>query len=394
VPPDATVSAEQPWSAARLLWTLEPGVAHLNHGSFGAVPLPVQRAQQRLRDEAEANPTKFHSRGLMDRLAHVRRYLASFLGADPDRTAFVPNASAGVSAVLASLPLRADDEVLLTDHAYGAVLLAVERACELSGARPVVRPIPLGAAPDEVVAEVSEGIGPRTRLLVIDQIASATARLFPVAELVAAAHERDVPVLVDAAHAPGMLPVRVDDLQADFWVGNLHKWGCAPRGTAVLMVGPQWRTAVRTATVSWWEPDGFPRSFDYPGTVDFTSWLAAPVGLHTLGSFGWEALRARNAALAAHGQRTLADALGVDGADLVGDDTVSMRVVPLPPGVAATPEDAIVVRDRIAGELRAEVNVNAWNGQGLLRVSGQAYNGCAEYEELADQLPMLLRRMA
>jgi isopenicillin-N epimerase len=162
VPPDATVSAEQPWSAARLLWTLEPGVAHLNHGSFGAVPLPVQRAQQRLRDEAEANPTKFHSRGLMDRLAHVRRYLASFLGADPDRTAFVPNASAGVSAVLASLPLRADDEVLLTDHAYGAVLLAVERACELSGARPVVRPIPLGAAPDEVVAEVSEGIGPRT----------------------------------------------------------------------------------------------------------------------------------------------------------------------------------------------------------------------------------------
>ncbi|MEU7617012.1 aminotransferase class V-fold PLP-dependent enzyme [Micromonospora rifamycinica] len=383
----------EPIPGARLLFTLDPSVSYLNHGAFGAVPLGVQRTQQRLRDEMEANPQRFFGQALIDRLAHTRRHLAAFLGADPEGTALVGNTTTGVAVVLQSLGLRPDDEVLGTDHGYGAVNLSVARECRRTGATTRALHLPRSASDAQIVEIVRAGIRPgRTRLLLVDQLTSATARVLPVAALVAVAREHGVPVLVDAAHVPGMLPVQVDAIGADFWVGNLHKWGFAPRGTAVLVVAPPWRGRIEPLVVSWQQPSGFPGNVEWQATLDYTGWLSAPAGLYTLRSLGVERVRAHNAALAAYGQRVVGAALGVPPADLPdpGGPGVAMRIVPLPPGVAGTLEEAGALRTRIADRLATEVSVMAWHGQGWLRLCGQVYNTADEYERLAARLPALL----
>ncbi|MET8907317.1 aminotransferase class V-fold PLP-dependent enzyme [Micromonospora sp. NPDC004551] len=383
----------EPIPGARLLFSLDPSVSHLNHGSFGAVPIAVQRAQQRLRDEMEANPLRFFTQGLVDRIAHTRRHLATFLGADPEGTALVGNATTGAAIVLQSLGLGPGDEVVTTDHGYGAVGFSVERECARTGAVSRVLPVPLTATDEEVVEIVRAGLRPgRTRLLIVDQITSPTARLFPTAAIVGVAREQGVPVLVDAAHAPGMLPTTVASVGADFWVGNLHKWAYAPRGTAALVVAEPWRERIQPLVVSWEQASGFPTRVEWQATLDYTGWLAAPVGLFTLRSLGLERVRAHNAALAAYGQRVVGDALGVAPADLPdpGGPAVAMRLIPLPPGVATTLDAARDLRTRIADRLSAEVSTAAWKGRGYLRLCGQVYNTPDEYDRLAVRLPTLL----
>ncbi|MFB9234312.1 aminotransferase class V-fold PLP-dependent enzyme [Plantactinospora siamensis] len=378
---------------ARLLFSLDPAVAHLNHGSFGAVPIAVQRAQQRLRDEMEANPLRFFTRGLSERIAYTRRHLATFLGAEPDGAALVGNASTGTAVVLQSLGLRAGDEVLLTDHGYGAVRLAVERESRRAGAVYRTLAVPLTATDDEWVAAIRSELRPgRTRLLVVDQLTSPTARLLPTAAISAAARSMDVPVLVDAAHAPGMLPTAVREVGADFWVGNLHKWAYAPRGTALLAVAERWRSRIEPLVVSWEQDAGFPLSVEYQATLDYTSWLAAPTGLFTLRTLGLDAVREHNTALAAYGQQVVGAALGLEPAQLPppGGPSVAMRIVPLRRGLASTIDDARALRQRISDELATEVAVNAWGGRGYLRLSAQVYNRAEEYDRLAERLPSML----
>ena len=383
----------EPIPGARLLFSLDPAVSHLNHGSFGAVPISVQRAQQRLRDEMEADPLRFFTAGLVDRITHARRHLAGFLGADPDGTALTVNATTGVAVALQSVGLRPDDEVLTTDHGYGAVDFAVRRECQRTGATHRVLRVPLSATAEEIVQIVRSGLRPgRTRLVVVDQLTSATARLFPVAAIVGVAREHGVSVLVDAAHAPGMLPATVQSIGADFWVGNLHKWGYAPRGTAVLVVAPPWRERVEPLVVSWEQEAGFPGRVEWQATADYTGWLSAPVGLYVLRTLGVDRVRAHNAALAAYGQRVVGDALGVPPADLPdpGGPTVAMRIIPLPAGLATTMDGARALRARIAERLAAQVAVNSWDGRGWLRLCSQVYNSPDEYDRLAVHLPTLL----
>ena len=387
MPPPAAIPG------ARLLFSIDPAVSFLNHGSFGAVPIGVQRAQQRLRDEIEANPVRFHASGLVDRIIHTRRHVAGFLGADPEGSALVPNTTTGVSLVLQSVRLESADEVLVTDHAYGAVDLAVRRQCRRSGATVRSVALPMGASNAEIVGRIRSALRPgKTKLLVIDQISSATATAFPVRDVAAAVHEHDIPILVDAAHVPGMLPVEVAALGVDFWVGNLHKWAFAPRGTALLSVAPAWRRRIDPLVVSWEQEQGFPLAVEYQGTIDYTPWLAAPTGLFTLRTLGWAAVRAHNSTLAAYGQQVVGAALGLAPAELPqpGDPQVAMRIVPLPTGLATSPAEAQALRQYIADKLSVETQLSSWNGRGLLRLSAQVYNRADEYEKFAERLPAAL----
>jgi isopenicillin-N epimerase len=381
-----------PIPGARLLFSLDPVLSHLNHGAFGAVPVAVQRAQQRLRDEMEANPVRFYAGGaLHDRIAAASRHLATFVGLDPAGCAIVPNATTGAAIVLGSLAFGPGDEILTTDHGYGAVALAVARTCRETGAVAREVPIALAATDDEVADAVRAAVSSRTRLVVLDLVTSPTARVFPVAAVHATLRGTGIPLFVDAAHGPGLV---TDPAPGEFWVGNLHKWAYAPRGTALLHVAEQWRHAIRSTVVSWREPEGFPGSLEFSGVTDLTPWLAAPVGTYVLRTLGVELVRRHNAALAAYAQATVGSALGLATTDLPqpgGDLAMPMRVVPLPPGVAATPDTATALRQRIADDLQTETAVNCWRGRGLLRLSAQIYNRADEYEQLAERLPGFLR---
>ena len=374
-----------PFPGADLLFPLDPQVDQLNHGGFGVAPYPVMRAQQVLRDEMEANPTRFMTRGLHERVERARTELAASIGAAAERSAVVGNTTTGVSLVLRSMGFSAGDEVIATDHGYGAVDLAIGGY----GGRVVRVPVDLDASADELVAALLAARTPRTRLVVVDLISSPTARLFPVAEVARSMRAARLPLLVDGAHAPGAVPLDVTAIGADFFVGNLHKWAYAPRGTALLVVGEEWVGRMRPLVVSWADPEGFPRSVEFSGSLDYTGWLAAPTGLTVLHELGVERVRAHNDQLAAYAQRVLADALAVaDPPQPAGP--VPMRIVPLPRLGMAREK----LQGMIAEQLCTEVAVTNWRDQLWLRVCAQVYNTPEQYHRLADRLPALLADLA
>jgi isopenicillin-N epimerase len=377
------------WPGVRRHWALDPAVAHLNHGSFGAVPEPVVAEQDRLRHEMETNPTGFFWRKLNTLLDGARQAAAEFLGAAPEGLAFVHNATTGVNAILRSVPLEAGDEVLVTDHTYGAVRLTAERVCEERGAVLRAQPVPLSASIADLAEALLAGVSPATRVVIVDQIASPTGLVFPVDGIIPALHQQGILSLVDGAHAPGMLEVRVEELGADLWVGNFHKWVCAPRGAGALWASEELRSLLRPVVTTYGIEEGFPASFAWAGTDDYTAWLSIPAAIDFLGSLGWDRLRHHNQELADLGRSIVAGALGTGG-DLPDFPHAAMSLVALPEGIAVLPEEAKALSERIAKELRVEVAVSAWNGRGYLRLSAFVYNCPADYQRLAEGLPGLL----
>ncbi len=370
-------------------WSLDPGVLHLNHGSYGAVPRRTQERAARLRCEMEANPMAWF-RFLEERLAASRRTLAGYLGADPDGFALVPNASAGVTIALATVPIPAGGRIVVTDHAYGAVLAAAQRFARLHDAEVVTVPVPLESSDDELVEAVSAAVDDRTAVVVIDQISSPTARVFPVAPLVELCRRAQVPVIVDGAHAPGLLDDPVP-MEADFWTGNFHKWPCAPRGTAGFAVSDRWRARVLPLTVSWGESSAeLPTRFDRQGTNDHVPWLAAPTSLEVLADLGWQQYRSSLGEMLEEASSVVASALGT-AVRVPQTPAPTMRLVEMPASFGRLDEAARdAFSSRVAREIGAEIAVTAFGGRAFLRLSAHAYNSAHDYELLAARLPALL----
>jgi isopenicillin-N epimerase len=378
------------WDDVRALWPLDPTITFLNHGSFGATPRSVLLAQSQWRAEMEREPVHFLARRLPGLLEDARRAAAAFLHADPEDFAFVPNATAAVSTVLANLPLVAGERVVLTDHAYPAVIKAAAKTCEEAGADLTVVPIPIPLpAAEEIVSRFTDALGDRTRLAIIDHVTSSTAVIMPVEPMVAACRRRGVPVLVDAAHAPGMLPVDVGSMGADFWTGNFHKWCCAPKGSAALVVAPEYRATTHPLVTSHGYGGSFHDEFDWTGTADVTSWLCVPDALDVMSALGWDRVRAHNHALVGLGQRAVAQAVATEPPVPPGAYG-SMAIVSLPEGAATTLDEATTLSARLHDEARIEAAVVSWNQRGYVRLSAQAYNRPADYDRLAEALPRFL----
>lgn len=369
-------------------WVLDPQATHLNHGSFGATPRAVLDTQRRFQDRFEANPTGFIEDHYQEELDRARTRLAAFVGADPASLAFVTNATTGVASVVGSLELAPGDEILTTDHAYNACRNIIDVSAAQAGATVTIAPIAFpDASPDQAAEAVLSRVTGRTRLVVIDHVTSPTALVLPI-ERILAELEPHVPVLVDGAHAPGMLPLNLGGLGASYYTGNLHKWVCAPKGAGFLDVAERHRGSVRPPVIShgWNTPRGdaslFHRLFDWAGTFDPSAWLAVPAALNEMASMdpdGWPGVMRANRELTLAARDLLCERLSIDRPapdDMIG----SMAAVPL---AAATPG--------LARRLRSQAivaTIPEWPRPGsfVLRVSAQRYNTINDYERLADAL--------
>lgn len=369
-------------------WSLDPALRHLNHGSFGAVPLVAQELQDQLRAEMESAPVVWFP-ALPQRIAAARVELAGFLRVDSDDLALVPNASAGVSAVYAGLTLRRGGEIVVTDHGYGAVTMGAERLAGRWGGRVRTARVPLEADEEQAYEAVAAELGEATDLIVLDHITSATARRMPVERIGVEAQRRGIPLLVDGAHAPGLIAAPLAGVTCDFWVGNLHKWGCTPRGSAVLVARGPLREQLYPLIDSWGAADPYPDRFDQQGTVDVTSYLAAQKALDFIeNTWGWQTARRYMDDLAGYAEQVVGGAfaeLTGDGSRVdVGMPVPGMRLVRLPTGLATSRVEADALRDRIARELGVEVACTSFGGTGYLRLSAHVYNTAADYEYFAE----------
>jgi isopenicillin-N epimerase len=372
-----------PAKTHRSEWLLDPDVTFLNHGSFGATPCAVLAEQDRWRARMERHPTGFMTYDLPEALRAAATRLAGFVGAADRDLVFVENATVGCNVVLNAFPLKTADEILVTNHCYAAIRKAAEHVASRAGARVVEATIPLPLADSgTIVAAVASRCGPRTRLAILDHVTSPTAVVCPIHELTSLCRSSGAAVLVDGAHTPGMLPLDIPLIGADWYVGNCHKWLMAPKGSGFLWTSPARQADTHPLVISHGYGQGFTAEFDWTGTRDPSAWLAIPAAIDFHERLGGPSLRAHNTALARDAATLIAQRWRSERAT-PDPLTGSMAAVRLPPSGAATLHRALELRRLLFDRHRIEVAINPFGGALWVRISAQAYNELRDYERLA-----------
>ncbi|HTP00095.1 MAG TPA: aminotransferase class V-fold PLP-dependent enzyme [Anaerolineales bacterium] len=371
---------------------LDPQICFLNHGSFGATPLPVFREYQRWQAELERQPVEFLGRRHDELMRNARLALGRYLGTGADHLVFTQNVTISVNIVARSLELGRGDEVLASNHEYGACdrtwrFLAGERGFDYVN-RPMDLPL---RSRESLVDDFWRGVTPRTRLIFLSHITSPTAIRLPVEDIIQQARTAGIFTLIDGAHAPGQVPLHLDDLGADFYGGNLHKWLCAPKGAGFLFARPDVQHLLKPLVVSWgYEADNstgstFVDYFQWWGTRDIAAFLSVPAAIEFQERYEWPSIRTECHALLAE---TLKDIQSVTGIpSFYPDDSwyVQMASIPLPPST-----DIARVKSRLYDEFRVEVPLVDWNGHKLMRISVQGYNTTRDRDRLVEALAHLL----
>lgn len=372
-------------------WLLDPGLAYLNQGAFSAIARDIRAAQNAWRDRIDLNPARFFMDELFGLLADAAVPLASFVGIAPERLAFVENATSGMATVLADFDFRPGDRVVMTSHVYGAVRNTLQHLATRYGI--VVDEVQLPAnpdGPDAIVEPLAKALAASPKLLVVDHVTSGSALIFPIDEIVALARASGVPVLVDGSHAPGMLELDVDAINAHWYVGNCHKWLCAPKGAAFLARSAD-APAPHPLVISHAYGQGFPAEFRKIGTRDPSAMLTVPAALAFHERLGGAGLRQRNIALADAAAQRVAETVGGEilGPASMRGAMASIRLPGLPPSF----ELAASLRVRMREAHGIETLAVAFGGSMWLRVSAHAYNHWGQYEALAAALPGVIAEL-
>lgn len=359
------------------LFLLDPNVVFLNHGSFGATPRPVFKAYQKWQRELERQPVEFLGRKAGELMQAARTSLGTYLHTAADNLVFVTNATHGLNIIAHSLDLGPEDEVLASDHEYGALDRTWRFLAGKHGFKYINIPIPLPVTrDDDFVSAFFERVSSHTRVIFLSHITSPTALIFPVQAICERARAMGILTVIDGAHAPGQIPLNLDALGADFYSGNLHKWLCAPKGSAFLFAAPHVQHLVEPLIVSWgWESDHpsesrFVDILEWAGTRDISPFLATPDAIDFQERHDWAGVRARCHRLALETQRQITQLTGLPALNGADDHWFAqMATSPLP---EKTDLDALKVR--LYDQYHIEVPLNAWKDRKLIRYSYQAYN--------------------
>lgn len=385
--------------AIRSAWTLPDDVTYLNHGSFGPSPRVVQQERQAWSEQLERQPMDFFVRRMEVHLDAATEQLAKFVDADPANLAFMDNATAAMNVVAATVKLESGDEVLCTDHEYGAVMRIWRMACAKAGANLIVQrlPFPLADA-NEAVDTLLQGVTPRTKLIVVSHVTSPTAVILPVAAICRAAKSRGIPVCIDGPHAIAMVPLSLRTLGCDFYCASGHKWLCGPFGSGFLYVAPKWHSKIEPAVVSWGgsiagRPTNWKDEFTWIGTRDPAPFLAIPAAIDFLQSYGVDRFRQETHELARYARENVANLTGIepfipDTNDWYG----SMAAMPLTEKhcEALAPGQRDPLQDALWNRHKIEVPLPRWHGRRLIRVSCHLYNSRDDVDRLVDALRELL----
>lgn len=375
-------------SLPKELFLLDPSIVFLNHGSFGATPRRVFEEYQQWQRELERQPVEFLGRRFMDLMSAARVALAAYAHTEADNLVFVPNATTGLNIVARSLRLNAGDEILTTDHEYGALDRAWRFLCRKTGAIYKAQPIPVPLTTAENFVEMFwAGITPRTRVIFLSHITSPTALIFPIREICRRARDAGIISILDGAHTIGQIPLDLEEIGADFYSSNLHKWLSCPKGSAFLYARPEMQTLVEPLVVSWGYESEMPSASrfideqEWTGTRDIAAYLTTEKAIQFYAEHKWDDVRAQCHHLAQSARQRITALTGLP--PLSPDSSewyMQMVAVPLPPC------DTLQIKTRLYDEFRLEVPIIEWQGRQLIRVSIQAYNSPEDVDVLVNAL--------
>jgi isopenicillin-N epimerase len=382
------------------VWPIADDVTYLNHGSFGPSPRVVDQVRHKWTEQLERQPMDFFLRQMEEALAVARESLAAFVGADADDLIFVDNATYGMNIVAASIELQAGDEVLVTDHEYGAVLRIWRRACKQAAAQLVVRKLgrPFVSA-DETAADFLKGVNDKTKLIVVSHVTSPTALTLPVQQICRGARQRGVPVCVDGPHAIAMTPLNIRKLDCDYYAASCHKWLSAPFGTGFLYVARRRQAALKPPILSWGgsingKASDWKDEFNWVGTRDPAGFLAVPAAIEFLESAGFDQFRESTHQLAKYARLQIDELFGMG--DIPAPDSsdwyASMIALPISAGNGEQPREGHrdPLQDALWEQFRIEVPIVHWQQRRFVRVSCHLYNSRTDIDQLTDALRALI----
>jgi len=374
---------------------LDPKVTFLNHGSFGATPKPVFREYQRWQRELEKQPVEFLGRRITNLLAESRKALGKYLGTHADNLIYTQNVTVSLNIVARSLELGVGDEVLSTDHEYGAMDRIWRFLSKEHGFRYINQTIPTPIETKESFVECFwRGVTPHTRVIFISHITSPTAIIFPVEQIIRRAREAGIISIVDGAHVPGQLPLHLDSLGADFYGGNLHKWLCAPKGAGFLYARPEMQNLLKPLVVSWGYESETPSGSEFIdhnewwGTRDMAAFLSVPAAIEFQEKHDWDKVRDTCHDLALDAQRRICELTGLAPLHASRESDAWFRQMFTAPLPADT--DIVSLQSHLYNEYRIEVPLIDWNGNKLIRVSVQGYNTKRDMDTLCRALSLLI----
>lgn len=370
---------------------LDPEVIYLNHGSYGACPRAIFEAYQEWQLTLERNPVQF-MQNVTAHLQDAREKLAEFVGTAANNLVFVQNATTGMNIIARSLALKPGDEILTTNHEYGAMDRTWRFVCEQTGAHYINHPVPLPIeSAEQVVETIWAGVTERTRVLFLSHITSPTAIIFPIAPLIARAREAGILTVIDGAHAPGQIPLNLDALGADFYTGNCHKWLQSPKGSGFLYARPERQAMLKPLIVSWGWGNETPRitefidSQQYQGTRDAAGYLAVSAALDFFHTHNWCDVRDHCHALLRQFRQQIGALTGLPPIVPDSPDWYSQMAT-----FALPPSDTSAIYNALREDYHIEVPVIRWQESAFIRVSVQGYVTWADLETLLTALERLL----
>jgi isopenicillin-N epimerase len=377
---------------------LDPNVIFLNHGSYGATPKPVFEAYQNWQRRLERQPVLFLGRELPQLLHESRVALGNYLNADADDLVYIPNATHGVNIIAHSLQLRPGDEILTTDHEYGACDYTWEFICGKTGAVYLHQHISLPVrSKEEVIEQFWRGVTPRTKVIYLSQITSPTALRLPVEEICYRARQTGIITIIDAAHSPGQIPLDLRMLNADMVFGNAHKWLMNAKGSAFLYVRRALQDSIEPLIVSWGyqaTPDiatgsRFVDYLQWTGTKDPTAALTVPHAIQFMKDHDWDTVRCQCHLLLRDALERTCALTGMPPLYPLDSDFYSqMAIAPLPRS------NLPVLKSRLYDEFRIEVPLTVWQDRQFVRISVQGYNAPEDIDALVGALENLLPQVA
>jgi len=385
-------------SSLKEYFLLDPEIVFLNHGSFGAAPRPVFDEYQNWQRRLERQPVLFLGRELDGLLRESRVVLGQYLNVDPDDLVYVPNATHGVNIIAHSLELKPDDEILTTDHEYGACDYTWEFVCSKHAAKYIHQAIRLPVCTEEeIVEQFWQGVTPRTRGIYLSHITSPTALRLPVEEICARPRQAGIMTIIDAAHSPGQIPVDLQALGADVVFGNCHKWLMGVPGAGFLYLRHDLQHIVEPLIVSWgYHPtpeattgSRFIDLLQWTGTKDPTAALAVPAAIQFMQEHDWEAVRQDCHRLLRQAIERICELTSLAPIyPLDSDFYAQMGVAPIPASNLA------FLKSRLYDEFKVEVPLVPWQDRQFIRISIQGYNTQQDVDALVSALQVLLPQVA
>lgn len=370
---------------------LSPEITFLNHGSFGACPKPVFEKYLYWQRKLERQPVQFMAEEVYSHLKTARDDLGNFVGCDGDDLVFVPNPTTGVTTVINSLALNPGDEILSTDHEYGALIRSWEGYAKRTGAHFIQREIPLPCSTHEEFTEhFWKGVTEMTKAIFLSQITSSTALIFPVSEICRRAREKGILTIIDGAHAPGHIPLNIDEMDPDVYVGACHKWLCAPKGSSFLFVRKTFQNKIEPLITSWGSEGADPSKSSFllenqwQGTRDMSAFLTVSTAIEFQQKNNWNVLTERCRWFVRETRSRLDEYFELNHLCPNTEEWLGQMA-----SVEIKTDDPVKLKNTLLKEFSIEVPIFEWKGKTLLRYSFQVYND----QQDADLLIYAMREM-